>query len=331
MQTVSSHLALPWLRLEFPDVDAQAWPWLEHAAAKFARGQTDTPLALTASVRVSHHPRAVAPPREPNAEFQFVRGVEDASGASYVTDDGSSAAVDHATGALTLDLRPAVFEAPYSTWADLFAAPLSAHWRACGYFPLHAAAVSIGPATVVIVGESGAGKTTMALALVDAGGRWRADDKLLVHAGTQAVTAVSLYRNTNLPPRTIAHHASLAFALAKPPINETNDKRPCALDEVASAVDLTPFVPTAVLFPRQVKAPTSVLRPISQVACLMRLAEQSPTYGWRPRIRLQQQVLAALAAQAPAFEVDSGTDVLEARDTFARLVLDAIGGAAELA
>jgi hypothetical protein len=320
---VFPQLALPWLHVRFPGVNETLWPFIERAAVKFSAGGGVPRRSLTARVTcdaAGDTLTAAAVTSRANASFQFVAGVEHEQHATYATADGSIAHVDHAARELHLRLNRAVFDAPYSTWADLLAAPLSAHWRASGFYPLHAAAVSFDRTAALIVGESGAGKTTMALALSEGGGRWRADDKLLLDTESGPVRAVSLYRNTNLAPATIAHHASLAFALARAPINETNDKRPCGLDEVSDAVDLTPFLPTAVLFPRQIDAARSRLRPLSQVDALMRLAAQSPMYGWPPRLRSQQRVLAALTAQAAAWEVETGRDVLDDRAAFVDLV-----------
>lgn len=321
-----STLALPWLGLDFPGLTPPLWAQIERAAVKFARATAAGPLHLTVTVTLADAHAAPAV-EQPNARFQFVDGVEGAASARYVTAEGAEARIDHERGLLEFALTPAVFDAPYSTWPDLFAAPLSAHWRAHGYFPLHAAAVSFGRDAALIIGESGAGKTTMALALTEDEGRWRADDKVLLDTHAGHVTGVSLYRNTNLAPETIAHHARLSFALDRPPINDTNDKRPLHLAEAHGAVDLSPFVPTLLLFPRQVPAQTSTLRPLSQVEALMRLAAQSPTYGWAPRLRRQQSVLAALAAQATAWEVQAGLDVLGQPARFAALVRQQVSAA----
>lgn len=52
-----------------------------------------------------------------------------------------------------------------------------------GYIPLHAAGVDYDGMAVAIVGDRGAGKTTLSAALCRRGGRYLGNDKLLVHPG----------------------------------------------------------------------------------------------------------------------------------------------------
>ena len=226
-------LNLPWLRLTCRDEPETLTTQLSRALAKFAGGHGHVAVSLAASVscsRTGHPDEARAIADAANVQFQFVQGLEQGDTARYATADGSVAAINLETGQLRLSLSAAVFDAPYSTWSDLVAAPLAAAWRHHGFYPLHAAAVSFDDGCApLVIGASGAGKTTMSLALLQRGATWRSDDKVLLHAATTTIVAASLYANTNLAPATIAAHGSLAFAMARPPINDTNDKRPCLL------------------------------------------------------------------------------------------------------
>lgn len=317
-------LNLPWLRLTCRDEPETLTTQLSRALAKFAGGHGHVAVSLDASVscsRTGHPDEARAIADAANVQFQFVQGLEQGDTARYATADGSVAAINLETGQLRLSLSAAVFDAPYSTWSDLVAAPLAAAWRHHGFYPLHAAAVSFDDGCApLVIGASGAGKTTMSLALLQRGATWRSDDKVLLHAATTTIVAASLYANTNLAPATIAAHGSLEFAMARPPINDTNDKRPCLLTEVSGAVDLSPFMPTALLFPRQVPRAVSALRRLDDLDALMRLSGQSPMSGERTRVRRQHEQLVALARRVPAWEVEAGTDVLFAPDAFAERV-----------
>lgn len=306
-------VALPWLALSVPSLDHALAFQLQRAFAKFAVGHTDARHHLTATVTCDEH----GAPDEgrdlaaaANASFQFVVGRETADTAHYATADGSVVRVDFLSGHIQFTLNEAVFDAPYSTWADLCAAPLAATWRYHGYVPLHAAAVSLDEHSVLVVGASGSGKTTTSLALATGDGVWRADDKVLLRGTPGGFEAASLYANTNLAPATIAAHAPLAFALERPPINDTNDKRACQLDELGQRIDLSPFTPSAIVFPRQVDRDRSSLRRLSSIDVVMRLAAQSPTGGDRASVRRQHQQLVALATHVPAWELEAGRDVL---------------------
>ncbi len=313
-------LALPWL-----EVTVEAGPrlleQLERATTKFSLGTT----ALTHHVRLFatlHDPapasNETAFNHQQNLHYQFVSGQIDETRSRFQTADGSTAAIDHSAGRIELQLTPQVFDAPYSTWSDLVAAPLAEHWRALGCFPLHAAAVELGAERLLICGASGSGKTSLSLALVTAGGTWRADDKVLLRRDGPSISAVSLYRNTNLPPATISNHPRLRFVLDRPPLDETNDKRACQLTELDLAVKLEPFAPTALVFPVRRDRAQSACRRLPAAETLLRLSAQSPASPFRARLRAQHRMLVALASSLPAWEVECGSDVLEQPRAFAR-------------
>lgn len=326
-------LALPSLRLVAPAVSPPLAAQIDRGLAKFARNTSQPAFTITTGVRVidPDADRAARLDQQANVRYQFVVGREERDRATYAAADGSSAQVDFDTGCLTLELTRDVFEAPHSTWSDLLSAPLAAAWRHHGFYPLHAASVSFDTAAAVIIGPSGAGKTTTALALVEGGGAWRADDKLLLHDAGDAVSAMSLYANTNLAPATIAAHPSLRFALERPPINDTNDKRPCALDEIGRRVDLSPFVPTALFFVQQTSCVESRLHRLSETDALLMLSAQSPAGARREAVKGQHQLLVAMARQLPAWRLESGRDVLERPVTFASGIRECLAGTPSVA
>jgi hypothetical protein len=314
-------VALPWLDVDVDNGGTRLAGEVRRALTKFATDSTVNVERLHLSLRLA----AAEPlPAPPDTRFQFVHGVTGEERSVFQTPDGSEAAVDHRAGRIELRLREPVFSAPYSTWPDLVAAPLAEHWRARRCYPLHAAAVSVDDEHWIVCGASGCGKTTLSLALVAAGGRWRADDKLLLRQAGGGVEAVSLYRNANLAPATIRRFPSLAFALDRAPIDATNDKRPCRLDELGLRVDLSPFRPTALLFPVQTAAPTSRLRRLAAADVLLRLSAQSPVSGVRTRLRAQHDQLATLTRDCPAWEIGAGLDVLDRPREFAARVRETV-------
>ncbi len=324
----SQVLVLPWLTASVSVADAGWMSQVRAATVKYARGddsrQRAASIAVTACTDASTAcARAIF--EAPSVEYQFVRGCVTDDLSVFATADGSLARLAHATRHIDLALTPAVFVAPYSTWPDLFAAPLAELWRDGGCYPLHAAAVTLGTHTVLIVGSSGAGKTTTALALLQGGATWRADDKVLLATRDEAVRGVSLYRNTNVAPTTIGAFSSLGFAHDRPPLDETNDKRACMLDEVTTAVDLRPFTPTAVLFPAQTGALQTRMVRIDETTALLRLAGQSPMSPVRRRARAQHEMLCRVASTLPAYALEAGTDVLTAPADVAGRVFDDLG------
>lgn len=249
--------------------------------------------------------------------YQFVQGVISERKAFFRTAEGSVLTLDHRQQRLFGAIHPSTFTAPYSTWSDLLSAPLAEYWRIHGYYPLHAGAVGFGSHTVLLPGASGSGKTTLSLALLKGGATWRADDKVLFSLGNSGAQAVSIYQNTNLHPQTISSFPELGFALYRSPIDETNEKRACSMKETAVSVDLSPFTPTAIVFPVIGDLERSVFRPLPGADAFMRLAGQSPLSPLRSRAAAQISALAGLIRGLPALEVRAGRDVLGEPASFA--------------
>lgn len=311
---VTTSLALPWLSVHVSAPSPGVLTRVGDALAKYARADGDTGRGVAIDVVpatdvTTANARALA--AHATVAYQFVHGHAAADVTSFATVDGSLATLSHATRQITLAVTTEVFDAPYSTWADFVAAPLAELWRDDGCHPLHAAALTHGRHTALIVGASGAGKTTTALALLQApGSTWRADDKVLLTVSGGALRGTSLYRNTNVAPATIRAFAALQFAQQRPPLDPTNDKRACLLDEVTDAVDLRAFAPTALIFPSQSGTRDSHLSQMDATTALLRLAGQSPMSSERGRARAHHDLLCRLAAGVPAFVLSAGTDML---------------------
>ena len=321
---------LPWLRLSV----AAPQPLLaevQRALFKLSTGSTPTGMReLTAELSLDDRaePLSLAAHvwEEGELRYQFVRGRVTAEGAQFATAAGSLLDLVLPRRRLRGMIRSTTFTAPYSTWADFVLAPLTEFWRANELFPLHAAAVELGGEAFLVPGYSGAGKTSLCLALDRAGATWRADDKLLFAAGKDEIRAVSLYRNTNLHPETVRRVPGLDFTLARAPIDETNPKRPCLMTEVSGSIDLGEFRPTALLFPSVGGGAQSEIRSASRMEAHLRLAAQSPTSSYAGRVRTHVQALSTVACSLPALTVSGGEDVFNDPDGLAERLLAAVRG-----
>jgi hypothetical protein len=322
---------LPWLKLGLVADDADLSTTARRALWRFSAAASDALPPLRLELRRDGSPARPAGStrawREASLKYQFVRGVVTGERAEFATEDGSEVVLDHSAGLAVAMVRPSTPRGPYSTWPDFLASPLSEFWRIHGCYPLHAAAVELGERCVVLPAASGSGKTTLGLALAHAGGVWRADDKVLFRVGADGPEMVSLYRNVNLSPLTISRFDWLEFALTRPPLDDTNPKRACDMEEAAARVDLSPFRPTAMLFPMIAGEPRSSIGPLTPGEAVLRLARQSPASSLRERLAAQVGALAALARHLPAFELRAGGDVLDDPGSVAELVVRHVGEA----
>jgi HprK-related kinase B len=82
-----------------------------------------------------------------------------------------------------------------------------------GYLLLHASAVAKGQDVVALAGVPGAGKSTAALHLVEAGFRFVSNDRLLVRATPGGVDALGYPKQPRVNPGTVLHHPRLAARL----------------------------------------------------------------------------------------------------------------------
>jgi HprK-related kinase B len=82
-----------------------------------------------------------------------------------------------------------------------------------GYLLLHASAVARGEHVVALAGIPGAGKSTAALHLVEAGLRFVSNDRLLVRPLADGVDALGYPKQPRVNPGTVLHHPRLAARL----------------------------------------------------------------------------------------------------------------------
>jgi HprK-related kinase B len=82
-----------------------------------------------------------------------------------------------------------------------------------GFALFHASAVSWGGRTAVLAGSPGAGKSTSALHLVEAGFQLLSNDRVLARAGAAGVEALGYPKYPRVNPGTLLHHPRLVALL----------------------------------------------------------------------------------------------------------------------
>jgi hypothetical protein len=319
---------LPWLTLELTCLGQGMMENVESALYKFSRFSEGTDLKIKAEVSLADEGSCSAFTEhyweKAHFRYQFVKGIFEPQRALFFTKEGSLMILNQEDRTLLGFIHPKTPSAPYSTWPNLVSAPLAEYWHGHGYYPLHAAAIQLESDCLIFPGPSGSGKTTLCLALLRIGGIFRADDKVLIADQNHKIWAKSIQRTTNPHPKTIAHFDELNFAISKAPIDETNDKRPCLLEEVGRPVDFSSFCPSVICFPSVANSRTTRIKPLTKTEAFLSIAGQSPQSSYPERVAKQMECLSQLVRQAPAFELLAGEDILLEPESAAHRIMETI-------
>ena len=206
---------------------------------------------------------------------------------------------------------------------------LALRWR--GLFHLHAGAlVTPGGCGVLVAGGTGAGKSTLTLALLEAGCSYLGDDAVFLATAPGAPAVLGLPRSFHVAPRTADAFPRIAPLLGSPlPAGQKRrlDPRAAWPGRERSSMGL----PSAILLPSVVGGPTTSVEPLPSAEALGALIESSAyvVVGEFPRGREHLRVLRRIADAAAASRIGLGRDLLERPSEVGRRVLaaiDLIGG-----
>ena len=186
-----------------------------------------------------------------------------------------------------------------------FTVPLAELLKRLGLYMAHMAGVALKGKGLLIAGESGAGKTTLALALLRAGFAFLADDTVFLSTSS-GLRALAFPDEIDITPQT----ATFFPELRRPDRESTHGrrkKRPICAGEVCQMEPCWECRPAIILFPRPGRSPESTLAPMPKDQALMKLAGNV----LRTELRSAQAHLDALAAvvrQCRCYRLQTGRD-----------------------
>ncbi len=171
-----------------------------------------------------------------------------------------------------------------------------------GLTPVHAAAVALGERGILITGHSGAGKTSTALACVEAGWRYVGDDVVLI--GGAPLRATNLYRSARVREDMIPRlRRSMAGMMS---VSTDSGERKAELDIgrlPSSAIGDADI--DAIVIPRRTGATGVVIAPLRRSTALRELSANT-LVALPGDAAASYDAMACAMADTPCYSVDPG-------------------------
>ena len=257
------------------------------------------------------HNLPVAPAAEPlfmQGDLLAVARISPASVAIHFPRFGQLR-VDLAAATVTGELLDAALET-YGVLEDVVAMGLTALLRRRGMFLIHAFAAAYDGRAVLLVGDIGSGKTTSGISLLRAGWRLISNDSPLL-ARVNPVEALAYPGLLSAYPDTLRRFPELApMADNAPPQNRGNGRRKMTF--AAESIYPNPWIATApvgaIVFPHVAHRPTHEVQRLGEAEALRRLLPNAIDRWDTEYIPQHLQLLRALAASAPAYQLALGED-----------------------
>jgi hypothetical protein len=189
---------------------------------------------------------------------------------------------------------------------------LSLLWliRPHGLYTLHANGLAKDEVGLLIVGNSGSGKSTTALSLIKQGWKYLSDDVLLIRERPQGVEAIAFQRGFSFDPKLANSFPELSCHLEKASFN--GNKRFLNMESIYADSFQSSCFPKVLIFPGIVSQDRSELIPIDRAEALILLAGSSGGIMVdKEMVEKQMGVLKRLVYQTTVYRLLAGRDLCE--------------------
>ena len=188
----------------------------------------------------------------------------------------------------------------------LFTIPLAELLKHRGLYMVHAAGVSIDSEGLLIAGASGAGKTTLTLALVRAGFDFLGDDTTFLRNDSDGLQALAFPDEVDVTADTVRLFPELQD-LAREPLSNGRRKWSIAPPAIYQSRIIDRCVPRVLVFPQVADAEESVLTPMPKDAALLEMmCNVVRTEAGAAQAHLD--TLALLVQRCSCFRLQTGRD-----------------------
>lgn len=189
----------------------------------------------------------------------------------------------------------------------LFTIPLIELLKRRQRYSLHAAGVSLNGAGLLMPGTSGAGKTTLTLALLRAGWDILSDDMLFLATGSNGIEVLAFPDVIDATDATVQFFPELADRVQQPNKGLGWAKHQLWFESVYGSRIAWSCTPSVLVFPTVAQTATSCLTPMAQNEALFELA---PNVLLTDAVSSQQHLdqLAALVSVCSCYRLSVGRD-----------------------
>jgi hypothetical protein len=280
------------------------------------------PVAVTAMSRAAGARSALCPPETAATVMSSTEtSLRTAGGTYWLSRRGVTCEITR--DRLKIETSPEFWAGTLFQQRDMFLVTMSILLRLHHIYGFHGNGLEKDGAGILVIGDSGAGKTTLTLSLIRNGWRFLADDAIGLVASSGRVEARALRLGFSFTPDAMRRLENLGlFRPGAQPLG--TGKLLCMPGDELSKRYQPSCVPEALFFCEVGRQERTELRPLTKTAALGLCMRQAVGLAIDPELtQAHMDLLRDLVEQSTPFTVISGKDVLEQPDRVSDLIFNA--------